>query len=77
MPSPVKNPARRGPHGKFILGFRDLSVEQHGLDLFIPIRGDNERIMTCFLEYEPETVIVHDLIYVRQGDGWDLCKSSY
>lgn len=65
------------PHGKFILGFRDLSVEQHGLDRFIPIRGDNERIMTCFLEYEPETVIVHDLIYVRQGDGWDLRKSSY
>ncbi len=43
----------------------------------IPIRGDNERIMTCFLEYEPETVIVHDLIYVRQGEGWDLRKSSY
>ena len=66
-----------GSHGKFILGFRDLSVEQHGLDRFIPIRGDNDRIMTCFLEYEPETVIVHDLLYVRQGDGWDLRKSSY
>ena len=66
-----------GPHGKFILGFRDLSIEQQGLDRFIPIRGDNERIMTCFLEYESETVIVHDLIYVRQGDGWDLRKSSY
>jgi SAM-dependent methyltransferase len=66
-----------GPHGKFILGFRDLSVERHGLERFIPIRGDNDRIMTCFLEYEQETVIVHDLIYVRQGDGWDLRKSSY
>ena len=66
-----------GPHGKFILGFRDLSVEHQGLDRFIPIRGDNERIMTCFLEYEPETVIVHDLIYVRQGNRWDLRKSSY
>jgi SAM-dependent methyltransferase len=65
------------PQGKFILGFRDLSVEQQGLDRFIPIRDDNERIMMCFLEYEPETVIVHDLIYVRQGDGWDLRKSSY
>src|SRR5260370_27929100 len=66
-----------GPHGKFILGFRDLSVEHQGLDLFIPIRGYNHGIMMCFLEYEPETVIVHDLIYVRQGDGWDLRKSSY
>lgn len=65
------------PHGKFILGFRDLSVEHQGLDRFIPIRGDNERVMTCFLEYEPDTVIVHDLLYVRQGDGWDLLKSAY
>lgn len=65
------------PHGKFLLGFRDLSEERHGLDRFFPIRGDNDRIMTCFVEYEQETVIVHDLIYVRHGEGWDLRKSSY
>lgn len=65
------------PGGKFILGFRDLSQELHGLDRFIPVRGDNERVMTCFLEYEPDTVIVHDLIYMRQGEGWDLRKSAY
>jgi|SRR5271170_3776196 len=65
------------PRGKFILGFRDLSVEHQGLDRFIPIRSDEDRIMTCFLEYEPETVVVHDLIYVRQGQRWDLRKSSY
>jgi hypothetical protein len=33
--------------------------------------------MMCFLEYEPETVVVHDLIYIRQGERWDLRKSSY
>jgi len=65
------------PDGKFILSFRDLSQELHGLDRFVPVRGDNERIMTCFLEYEPDTVIVHDLIYLRQGEGWDLRKSAY
>ncbi|HEY0759112.1 MAG TPA: class I SAM-dependent methyltransferase [Acidisarcina sp.] len=63
--------------GKFMLGFRDLSEELHGLDRFIPIRSDDQRIMTCVLEYEPETVIVHDLIYVRQDGRWELNKSSY
>ena len=35
--------------------------------------------MTCFLEYEsPETVIVHDLVNIREGDEkWTLQKSSY
>lgn len=33
--------------------------------------------MTCFLEYEPQTVLVHDLIYVRQGKKWELRKSCY
>lgn len=65
------------PGGRFLLGFRDLSEERHGLDRFIPIRSDSDRIMTCFLEYEPETVIVHDLLHVRHGERWDLLKSSY
>jgi hypothetical protein len=29
------------------------------------------------LEYEPESVVVNDLIHVRDGDGWTLHKSSY
>jgi len=65
------------PGGSFVLGFRDLSEERHGLDRFVPVRSDSHRIMTCFLEYEPETVIVHDLLYVRQEERWDLLKSSY
>jgi hypothetical protein len=69
--------ARLVPHGKFILGFRDLSEERYGLDRFLPIRSDSERIMMCFLEYEPETVVVHDLLYICQGERWDLRKSSY
>ena len=65
------------PHGQFVLSFRDLSEERYGLDRFLPIRSDSERIMMCFLEYEPDTVVVHDLIYIRQGEGWDLRKSCY
>lgn len=65
------------PGGWLVLGFRDLSQGLHGLDRFIPIRGDAERIMTCFLEYEKDTVIVNDLIYLRHGQGWNLHKSAY
>ncbi len=64
-------------NGRFILGFRDLSEERFGMDRFVPIRSDHERIMTCFLEFEQETVIVHDLLYIRQGEGWELLKSAY
>jgi SAM-dependent methyltransferase len=65
------------PNGQFVLSFRDLSVELGGVDRFIPVRTSADKIMTCFLEYGPDTVIVHDLIHVRDGDSWKLLKSSY
>lgn len=63
--------------GRFVITFRDLSQEFTGLDRFIPVRSDAERLLTCFLEYEPETVKVHDLLYTRHGDGWIFGKSWY
>jgi hypothetical protein len=63
--------------GRFIITFRDLSTELEGLDRFIPVRSDENLILTCFLEYEPRTVKVHDLVYRRTGDGWALAKSYY
>jgi SAM-dependent methyltransferase len=66
--------------GLFVLSFRDLAAGQlHGLDRFIPVRSDDDRIMTCFLEYESaDAVIVHDLIYARTvGGQWSLKKSCY
>lgn len=65
------------PAGRFVLSFRDLSAELHGLDRFIPVRSDADKIMTCFLEYGAATVMVHDLIHVREGGTWQLRKSSY
>ncbi len=66
------------PGGLIVLTFRDLTSAASGLDRFIPVRGDADKIMTCFLEYEsPETVVVHDLIHVRTGTEWALHKSSY
>lgn len=65
------------PEGRFIVSFRDLTQEAAELDRFIPVRSDDRTIFTCFLEYEPSTVKVHDLVYRRNDDGWSLHKSFY
>jgi SAM-dependent methyltransferase len=65
------------PEGQFVLSFRDLSAQIGGVDRFIPVRSTADKIMTCFLEYGPDTVMVHDLIHVRDGDSWKLLKSCY
>lgn len=63
--------------GDIVLMFRDLNQPHTGLDRFIPVRSDSDRIFTCFLEYGPERVTVNDLIYERQNGGWVLYKGSY
>ena len=65
------------PGGRLVLTFRDLSQELEGLDRFIPVQSDADRVMVCVLEYEPKTVLVHDLIHTRNGSGWRLDKSCY
>jgi SAM-dependent methyltransferase len=63
--------------GRLVLTFRDLTSELTELDRFIPVRSDASTVFTCFLEYEPQTVKVHDLVYRRDGERWALSKSWY
>jgi SAM-dependent methyltransferase len=63
--------------GVCVLTWRDLSTQLTGTDRFIPVASDADRVMTCFLEYEPESVVVHDLIHIREAGSWTLHKSSY
>ena len=65
------------PGGVLALTFRDLSIAREGLDRFLPIRADADRIMTCVLEFETDHVVINDLIYVRDGEAWTLNKSSF
>ncbi len=65
------------PEGKFIITFRDLTHELKELDRFIPIRSDGNTIFTCFLEYEPETVKVHDILYQKIAGNWQLHNSFW
>ena len=63
--------------GKFIITFRDLTYELKDADRILPVRSDENTIFTCFLEYEPETVKVHDIVYQKSAGGWSLSKSFY
>jgi SAM-dependent methyltransferase len=64
--------------GILVLTWRDLTTELYGVDRFIPVRSDENTIMTCFLEYPgPDKVTVYDLVYTRTREGWTLNKSSY
>ena len=60
-----------------VLSFRDLGVELKGDDRIIPLRSDDTRIFTCFLEYEDDYVTVSDLVYERKGEAWEFHRSSY
>lgn len=64
--------------GMLVLTFRDyVSAELHGPDRFIPVRSDESKILTCFVEYKGDVVEVHDLLYRKEGSAWKLNVSSY
>lgn len=65
------------PMGLFCLTYRDLSFELQGLARFIPVHSDENTILTCFLEFAADHVMVHDLLYTRLGSHWSLKKSCY
>lgn len=66
------------PGGVFAATFRDyVSRELKGDERFILVRRDEERVLTCFLEYGPDHVVVHDLLTERSDQQWAQSVSSY
>ena len=65
------------PGGTFVLSWRDMSQPLEGLDRIIPVRADEHAVMTCFLEYFPGRVRVHDVISLRTAEGFATKKSAY
>ncbi len=63
--------------GRFIATFRDYTSPIAGDRRFIPVRSDDDRILTCFLEYFPDHVAVHDVLHERNGSTWQLRVSAY
>lgn len=63
--------------GAFVVSIRDYSEPLLGDQRFIPVRSDDMRLLTCFLEYEATSVLVHDIMHERTADGWTTRVSHY
>lgn len=65
------------PGGVLVLSFRDYTSELRSEGRFIPVRSDGERILTCFLEYGPSSVAVHDILHEKTAESWQMRVSTY
>jgi len=65
------------PGGRFVATFRDYTALPAGEARFIPVRSDDARIQTCFLEDGGDTVLVHDVVHERAGETWTMKVSAY
>lgn len=63
--------------GKIVLSFRDYSTALYGETRFIPVKSDENRILTCFLEYHDGNVNVTDLLHEKENGKWVQKVSSY
>lgn len=63
--------------GKLVLSFRDLTVALHGIDRAIPVRLDENKLMSTFLEFEAHHVAVHDMLFIREKGEWTMHKNRY
>jgi len=64
-------------NGKLVLSYRDLSKELTGTSRFIPVKSDDTRILTCFLEYFESYVMINDILHEKINDKWEMKVSSY
>ena len=65
------------PCGTTVISFRELVAELNGPERFIPVRSDETKILTCFLEYFPNHVMVHDILHEWQSGAWVQKVSCY
>jgi SAM-dependent methyltransferase len=63
--------------GVFYLSFRDYSHELTDTSRFIPVKSDENRVHTCFLEYFEDKIKITDLLNERNGFAWKQRVSSY
>ncbi len=65
------------PGGKLIISYRDLTVPLEGVSRFLPVKSDENRILTCFLEYFDNFVLVYDLLHEKENGEWIQKISAY
>ncbi len=64
-------------NGKLILSYRDYGIELTENQRFIPVKADEDKILTCFLEYFGDRVRVTDLLHEQINGQWVQKASSY
>ena len=65
------------PAGKLILSFRDYHIALESVHRFIPVKSDDNRILTCILDYTDDRVLVTDQLYEKLGNDWIQKVSTY
>jgi hypothetical protein len=66
------------PEGMFVTTYRDYATrELTGEARFIAVRADEQRILTCFLEYADDHVTVYDVLNTKEGGRWRQTVISY
>ena len=74
----LKNASRYSrDNAVFVVSFRDLTRELTDEQRFIPVRSDDNRILTCLLEYFPDFVKVTDILHERINHEWVQKVSCY
>ena len=63
--------------GYLILTFRDYSFALADTQRFIPVKSDENRILTCVIDYWDDTITVTDLLYEKDNGTWIQKVSSY
>ncbi|MFZ2906719.1 MAG: methyltransferase domain-containing protein [Cyclobacteriaceae bacterium] len=63
--------------GKLVFSYRELTTELTNERRFVPVRNDDNRIHTCFLEYLPGYVKVFDVLLEKKNGEWKQQVSWY
>lgn len=64
-------------NGKIIFTFRDLTLELKDEKRFIPVRSDENKIFTCFLEYYSDHLKIFDIVNEKENGKWNQKISFY
>jgi 2-polyprenyl-3-methyl-5-hydroxy-6-metoxy-1,4-benzoquinol methylase len=66
------------PGGLLLLTFRDYTgAPRRSTDRFLLVRGDAERVLTCFLDYGADRVLVTDVVHELSAGQWSMRASEY
>jgi SAM-dependent methyltransferase len=64
-------------NGYLLLTFRDYSIALNDTQRFIPVKSDENRILTCVIDYTDDKIKVTDLLHQKNNGTWIQKISSY